>query len=467
MTPEQKSLTRSAIEQLKTVSVAKTEPHDAQSLSEHLTRNNIHEGEVDLAELSITGFSRDGLAAVSALAKSYRPIDSPWSRQSSNATLAKVIAREIIRLWKRRDPACLSESDYDELETAIVDWFAAQGRTLLHAVPCIISPYQASSISVGPVTFVHIRDFPSERFGVERKQFWQELTSDSPTSKQNCLGFESFIRLVKERYAQWVALVEIPGRAKDDSIATADIATDIALAALQISNPDFDLRNITRATARTKPVWRVDVWTEDGDLSQHISNCEPARTIPSKIFEYFISVSAPKLAVIGKRLTAFFGGTSPVPSLDEAWCNAAYWYHEALAESLDTIAVAKLETAIEVLVRAENMTGSKERILRSINAIFDLSEDDSLGPITVRQFALAITTARSRVVHGTWPTLHTDLPGYKGQPPVSFGDLETLARHLLTAFAKQIDEYVLAGETNDSVDALLAWIGARRLGRQS
>ena len=81
-----------------------------------------------------------------------------------------------------------------------------------------------------------------------------------------------------------------------------------------------------------------------------------------------------------------------MPDLDEAWCNAAYWYHEALAEPLDTVAVAKLETAIEVLFRSENMDGSKKRIISSFDAIFDLSEAD------------VIREASSRFVSSLWPS---------------------------------------------------------------
>jgi hypothetical protein len=80
---------------------------------------------------------------------------------------------------------------------------------------------------------------------------------------------------------------------------------------------------------------------------------------------------------------------------------------------LDTVAVAKLETAIEVLFRAESMSGSKRRLLESFDAIFGLGSKDFLDAaktVTVEEFVQAITTARSRILHGTWPTLHSDLP---------------------------------------------------------
>ena len=47
-----------------------------------------------------------------------------------------------------------------------------------------------------------------------------------------------------------------------------------------------------------------------------------------------------------------------------------YWLHQALAESIDTIAIAKLETALEVLLRAESSRGSEQRMLEILSAFF-------------------------------------------------------------------------------------------------
>jgi hypothetical protein len=465
MTPQQTALAKDALAEMKTVSVAAPQPFDAQGLSDLLTQNNIHYALTDLADLTATGFSRKGMATVANLAKTFRPIDDPRSLRVSNATLTRVIAGEIVHRWRGRSADSLSQSDCDGLETAITEWFVLQSRTQLHAVPCIIAPYPAPAFTVGPVSFHHIHDFPLDRFGLERAQFWPEPTADNPHPKPGGFHFEQLLDLAVERRAPWIAIVEVPGRANEESIAAADIATDIALAALQLAGPGLDLRGVARATARAAPVWRADVWIQAGALGQNASNREPARAISPELFAHVLPQIAPTLGVMGQRLASYLGATSPVPDLDEAWCNAAYWYHEALAEPLDTVAVAKLEAAIEILFRSENMDGSKKRIISSFDAIFDLSETDVIpgSIVTVRQFTLAITTARSRVVHGTWPTLHTDLPGYKGQQPVSYNDVETLARLLLLQFAHHIDAYTQAGETDESTDAVLAWIKAKRL----
>jgi hypothetical protein len=168
---------------------------------------------------------------------------------------------------------------------------------------------------------------------------------------------------------------------------------------------------------------------------------------------------------MGRRLNGFLDDSSAVPDLDEAWCNAAYWYHEALAETLDTVAVAKLETAIEVLFRAESMSGSKRRLQDSFDVFFGLSPKDKVAPastVTVEQFVEAITTARSRVLHGTWPTLQFDLPANKSSQTVSYGEVEKLTRTLLLCSSVQLDAYIDTGAAIDTTDAFFSWMKSER-----
>lgn len=191
----------------------------------------------------------------------------------------------------------------------------------------------------------------------------------------------------------------------------------------------------------------------------------PALARSPQLIELHIKEVEPGLRSMGQRLSAFLDASSSVPDLDEAWCNAAYWYHEALAETLDTVAVAKLETAIEVLFRAENMSGSKRRLHESFDVFFGLHRTDKIGTnssVSVEQFVEAITTARSRVLHGTWPTLQFDLPANKSSQTVSYGDVEFLTRTLLLCFSVQLDAYITAGNPIDTTDAFFAWIRAER-----
>jgi hypothetical protein len=483
MTQEQMSLFHDALAGMKTISVAASQSYSADSLSDVLQRNHIQNGSIDLKSLTATGFSHAGMTAIIGLAKTFRPSSSQNSQKASNATLAKFIAAEIIAHWKARSVVSLTTADFDQFRAAVENWFAAQTQVRQHVVACTLFPHRIGSFSVGPVTFYHLHDLPTEDFGISREEFWPEppprwkrwlrnvwaAIREKPVNvaKPGGLQFEQFIEFAVQRHAPWIALIDIPGRAPAESTSTADVAADVALAVIQIVCPGDDMRHLARATGRAAPIWRADIsLTSGNNLSTGTSNRVPALGRAPELLIQHLASAKPLLESMGRRLAAYLAATSSLPDLDEAWCNAAYWYHEALAESLDTVAVAKLETAIEVLFRAESMSGSKKLLLDSFDAIFGLKGSDLVNPpstVTVEQLVVAITTARSRVLHGTWPTLVTDLPSVKGKPAVSYGDVEFLTRTLLLQFSLHMDAYQAAGETDDTTDALITWIKAERV----
>ena len=76
---------------------------------------------------------------------------------------------------------------------------------------------------------------------------------------------------------------------------------------------------------------------------------------------------------------------------------------------MDSIAVTKLETAIEVLLRAESKSGSEKRIIRAMDTFYALGPDDPVTPnssVTTKAFAKRFVEDRSRVLHGTVSTLN-------------------------------------------------------------
>lgn len=483
MTPEQTKAFSTAIAEMKTVSVAATQPHSADSLSDILQKQNIGSGSIDLANMTATGFSDVGISAIGDLARSFRPSLSANSKTASNATLGKFIAGQIITHWKTRTATSLAAADFDKLRQAVDDWFGAQSAIRRHVVPCTVFPYPTESFSIGPVTFCHVEQFPSEDFGVPRDVFWprplppwKQLMRNvwaavraKPVDVQKPGGFkfEQFLEFAGSRHAPWMALIEVSGRAPDESARAADLAADVALASIQIVIPGDDMRQLARASGRAAPIWRVDVsQASPCELSTTSSSQMPALARTPQLISQHVKTARPLLESMGRRLEGFLLAASPLPELDSAWCNAAYWYHEALAETLDTVAVAKLETAIEVLFRAENMTKSTGRLLGSFSAIFGLGRKDFLDAaktVTVEEFVQAITTARSRILHGTWPTLHSDLPQQPGRLTARFGDVEALTRRVLLEFSVYLDAYQAAGKPDDNTDAFVTWIKAERL----
>jgi hypothetical protein len=111
-------------------------------------------------------------------------------------------------------------------------------------------------------------------------------------------------------------------------------------------------------------------------------------------------------------VSSFVTGHFCLSNLETAWCDAGYWLHEALAEPIDSIAIAKLETAVEVLVRAESTARSKRRRLTTLNTFYGLAPDDPIAqgsPVTAKQFAQAVAGERSQILHGTRSTLNSQL----------------------------------------------------------
>lgn len=482
MTPEQEELCRDALDGAKTIPLTGPFPLGTDELDKVFEQHGIRNGSINFHDETVTGFTQAGMVAVAALAKTFRPSQSQNSYRASNATLAKVLAGHVMGKWRGRTSSSLAPSDFDQVQTVVDEWFASQIEVREHVVPCTLFPYPTASFVIGPVTFRHISVLATDEFEISRDDFWPQESPfwkrwlqgvwaairRRPVSPPKVVGFQfsTLIKFANGRNAPWMGFVKVTGRPEAESIRSADIVTDIALAIIQLVSPGDDMRSIARASARAAPIWRVDVSRiESGGLNVGTRNQLPALARSPEAIADHLMAAEPAFQSMGRRLTAFLDASSPVPDLDEAWCNAAYWYHEALAETLDTVAVAKLETAIEVLFRAENMSGSKRRLLESFDVFFGLNRGDPIvlnGAVTVEQFVEAITTARSRVLHGTWPTLQFDLPANKSNLTVSYRDVEFLTRTLLLCFSIQLDAYIAAGNPSGTTDAFFGWIKAER-----
>jgi hypothetical protein len=461
--PQQEELVRQAFVDLRTISLRSSSP-DETNLTDVLDAGGVQHGFIDYVAGTATGYSRSGLAALAELAQIYRSTDSRRSLQASSATLAKLLAATIAKLWLEYGNSIPAPDDFVAVDGMVNEWFASLTHTRLHAVPCIISPYPAPAFDIGPVHFSTWHDFPADRFGVTREEFWGIGSSESKREVGG-VHFGSLMKMAHERSAGWVAVVEISGKAEQESKAMADIAVDIALGALKAVAPGLEIRNICRATSSTPPLWRADVWSDGSYTRNGVSNFEPAKVIAPAVFADVLGLQVRRsLDVVGRRLEEYLGASSNFPLLVESWANAAYWFNQAVAEALDTVAVFKLETTIEVLFRSEDMAGSKSRLRESFEAFFGLTGSHQYpgSALTVDQFILNITTARSRVAHGTWPTINTDLPGYRKQKPIDRRELEMIAGQLLVRFAHFLELYGAACETSDSTDTFFGWIKVNR-----
>nr|WP_137831771.1 hypothetical protein [Methylobacterium sp. L1A1] len=450
MTPNELRLLREAVNGLMVSRKLNGRLEDRSNSLDWIRREDLRYANHNLVHNVTTAFTEAGAHAITRLSEAVRSRSDEHRRAVDARTLSRWIAREIARSWSDG-----TDATDEERETAFGQtldaWFISHAEPLTHFIPCAILREPAARFSLGPVTFVHRSQFDERDHGTLHKEGVRD-------------NFGEFFDLMEQRGADWIACVEVRGREADKSLIVAELAVDIALGALQlVFGPRDAFRRFARTTGRMRPPRRYDVMRNRNGFSSHGAWTAAGFAIHHTEFDDHIRRAPDQLASMGRRLSAYLSGTGTTPSLDEAWCSAAYWYHEALAEPLSTIATMKLETAIEVLFRAESSTRSRQRIRDGINGFYRLGPQDSINPqsqVTVDQLATAIVRARSQVLHGTWPTLGSELPGSLGGMPLNFMDVEHLARLFLQDATERLDAYTAAGETRDDVDSFLEWVSA-------
>jgi len=162
----------------------------------------------------------------------------------------------------------------------------------------------------------------------------------------------------------------------------------------------------------------------------------------------------PLIAEVGSCVESFATGRFRFPALQRAWCDAAYWLHEALAEPLDSIEVAKLETSLEVLVRAESSVGSERRMLTILETFYGLRPDDPIADgvtMTAEQFARRVVGDRSQILHGTSSTLTS-------RPTSSREGLVDFAIAVIRRTVGELEGYALTTSPEDNIDDFLVWV---------
>ncbi|MFT8327450.1 MAG: hypothetical protein ABF615_10450 [Gluconobacter oxydans] len=455
MTPSEIASLRKAHQEFKNLKLPSKRPMDDRDLQGLFHREGLVEASINLRLEAAYGFTRAGMLALSQLAADVRSRSGLGARSVSRQSLAKALAQLAIASWGERPNGPLTDREFDEFDEKISKWFASLDIVRTHYIPCTVNAWPTEAFAIGPVRFYPFNEFPVEDLGLMREDVWP--AGEGAMSSLAEINLGGLLRIAQMRNAWTVAEVAVPGREKTQSELTADIAVDVALAIVQLLTPPRMFDRASRATSRAAPVWWARLSVTEGTVSPGSQNDEPGRVFGQGALERELAQFDSALGSMGNRLQSYIDGSGILPALDETWCNAAYWYHEAVAEPLDTVAIAKFETAIEVLFRSESSSGSKKRLLQGLEAFFGKKKGDDVGGITADELATSIVTSRSRVLHGTWPTLHSELPDSKGGVAVGSATAERLARFLLIAFSEAVDAYGAACAGDDTVEALLDW----------
>lgn len=392
----------------------------------------------------VVGIKKDAAKALHDLTNEIFKSSARYLRGTKPTQLLNEISDVVITNFAGRNQGGIGASDVGLLESKLDAWFTSNSATYRFYVPCAISPWRSPPFDVGPVSFSHLSDFAAGE-GQGHGEYFDGL-------------FGRMFEIMRRESALWMATIETAGCTEAGARELADVAVDIALASLQLVVPlDFS-RGMTRMTARALPRFRAVIARRNGAFSHSTENLEPGLSMGEGILAQIVTGAALLLRAAGNHIAAYVEGRAALTKLEQAWIDAAYWFHEGLAEPLDTIAVAKLETCIEVLLRAENIRGSKARLLKAIETFYGKGPKDFTKPgsnMTVEQFVERLVEDRSRVLHGTWSTLTSYLRD--SRPNLTFLALELLANYTI-----ELDTFMSGSAPMDNIDTFLDDVVKRR-----
>ncbi len=322
-------------------------------------------------------------------------------------------------------------------------WFADKASARRVFVPCVISRTSAPRFEIGPVTFEFI-----DR--VTTSDFYPPGGEDAVLYR---CGFNDLVQWMREGGADWLARVSVDGCEQRRAEEIAELGVDLVIVALQLAAPHLDTRTMARLDARRGTSHKRTLSEAGGYYNAGWRRKEPGMTIGQGTLPDILQSAAPIFTAVGNVVSSFVSGSFRLPVLERAWCDAAYWLHQALAESIDTIAMAKLETALEVLLRAESSRGSEQRMLEILGAFFDLGLDDPItqgSPLSTRQFARNIVRDRSRILHGTWSTLNA-----RG---IDRAGMERFVIAVLRTAVIELEAYAHSVGPADDINEFLSWV---------
>lgn len=352
-----------------------------------------------------------------------------YQRGTTSKELEETIFVCILQNFVGREPDSISNADVDFVDAVVSNWFDSTAKTQRMFVPCAITGHPGRSFSMGPVLFQYSPAF-------------------QPDCEVNAESLAKLRDLMHQRGAIWIATVEVANCQPSRAWELGELAVDLALAGLQLFLPTAE--RTSRMNARTVPQFQVRI----ADLGASWSRHEPGLALAPGTLEQHLDRAEVLLKSVGNRIANFLNPGGPLPRLNSAWADAAYWFHEGIAEPLDAIAVPKLVTAIEVLMRSGSTSGSQRRLITAIHAFYGLREGDLINPdsqTSVRQLAKSFVSDRSKILHGTASTLGTSFLS-------SRGSLTDLVRGLLTNYSVLLDEYDTIPNRSDEIEDFLKWV---------
>ena len=441
----QLELLKAAVRGLETISLSvdpDSAPDNAESAVHALAGTGY--GTLNVKERSLTRFSKETLPDVAALTRSLRDNRAEYVRGAGFRVMCEIVAKAVIGEFRGRCADEVADGALAELKRKVDEWFTGAAVVRKHLVPCNVLPERARAFEFGPIRFFHVSDLNPEDYGLP--------AGDGVVD----VSLEPLTRLMTDHAAGWLGEISVEGCEKMRSAEVAELAVDVAMGGLQLVIPAELSRRMTRVTARRLPSYRGSFAVTDAGVEFGVANKQPAHGLALDDLEKLIDSASDVMGAMGRLIGVYVSGRGDLPMLKSAWCNAVYWFHEGMSEPLDTVAVVKLETSMEILFSAASRTGSKARILDGLRGMFGIDGSQRIDPssgVTYEDLATEIVKARSWVLHGNWPTLTLRDRG------IDRATVEAVCRQFLVGYPLLLEKYATeAGvQAQDEARAFLEW----------
>lgn len=355
--------------------------------------------------------------------------NSAWKDRVTFAEYHNVGAGEVINFLSENNARLLPE-----LQKRIDDSVSKLCTTAIFYEGCFIIPYPAEPFSIGPVTFSNTPTFEAE------------------IRKNIKFGIDDFVKNLNDHNAVWVAGIELADVSPNKGDIISKMSIDLALASIQLlfkANHEG-----MRRLSSLNPLHDIVTFgvCNDGRVLGRLTNNTPGFPYTGPWFTNALHEKDFLFKSFGDRISVLSSKTKN--KLDISWCDALYWFHEGIAESIDTIAVTKLETSLEILLCSENSSGSKSKILKALKFFFQKNEGDPINQdtdLTLGDLAKNLVRDRSRILHGTWSTLSEDMR-------FSRSALTQITQRLLIEFSLKLDEYKKLPNYKDEHSQFFKWL---------
>jgi hypothetical protein len=386
------------------------------------------------------GLRREARTDLFRLGKCWFESSASFKRTVTYKEFCSYLTGRILQENLTKKPQEIGNTELQNLKTAMNEWVVGEKIPRQVFIPCILNTYAAATFSVGPVRFDFIDNFKP------------------PASTPDFDPFPDIMVRMRHELALWMATVSLPGCSDSYGYELANLCVDLAISGLQLVIPLHHSKFMCRMDSKRSANTEILATRANGNIGLSRSTKNMGLLLSPGDMEEYIAGSPRMLPSCGNRIRAYLSGSDVALKLEMAWCDAAYWFHEGIAEPIDSIATCKLETALEALLRGVSEKNIRPLLKRTMRFAFEIGENEHIftNPIIIaKDFVEEVVEIRSRILHGTLSTLDTETADMRFL-------LEKFVGIILQVYTLELDKYVQYPNSEDNLSSFFEWSEAQR-----